>query len=630
MNSASASSVASAQRARSFDSGLRTAFWFCLVLAVFLGARGYFGFVHDNILYLAQALARLQPDIFQGDIYLAWGSQDSYTLFSPLYAALIGHYGLEAANLLLVGTALSLFLFASFLFVRAWIPAGLRGYAMLFIAASNGLYGASFIFKMGEQFATPRPFVEAIVLFGAALLVSGHRTAAFAIVLLGGLLHPLVALSGFMFCWIYLVVADRRWLWMLLLGLVPLGAGLAGIAPFGQLLQRFDPEWLGSILNGNQHVFVLEWKVYDWALIAWDLSVLVMAHALSSGTPGRLARAGLALAAVSLGVTVIGADLLRNVLITNLQIWRGMWLVHWLALAFLPWVLMRLWSGPPAGRLAAAAVLFGFFLRGLPAGMYAAFFSVLIFFARDKLSMDRRIAGLALWAFAAGAYVHWFGNADRAHARAIDISITPGLYFVQEALSKPFALVIIAVAVAWLGVQRKYLRTAALLALVLLTTAVATWDRRPPIKKYSETTPLGSNPFTRYVRPDQEVYWYEEPQAPWVLMQRRSYLSGAQAAGQMFNRGTAMQLRERRDVMNGLEFQEQFCQFMNKGNNRDDACVDDVQSLRDACRDAKGLDFIVLESRRGNVSVAVWTPPVEYPAFRPTYYLYDCKQLAGR
>ena len=83
-------------------------------------------------------------------------------------------------------------------------------------------------------------------------------------------------------------------------------------------------------------------------------------------------------------------------------------------------------------------------------------------------------------------------------------------------------------------------------------------------------------------------------------------------------------------VMNGLEFQEQFCQFMNKGNNWDDACVQDVQPLRDACRDAKGLDFIVLESRRGNVSVAVWTPPVEYRACRPTYYLYDCKQLAGR
>ncbi len=609
---------------------MQAAVWFCLVVAVFLGARGYFGFVHDNILYLAQALARLEPEIFLGDIYLAWGSQDRYTLFSPVYAWLIGNYGLETANLLLVGTALSLFLLASFLFVRAWVPVGLRGYAMLFIAASNGLYGASFIFKMGEQFATPRPFVEAIVLFGAALLVSGHRTAAFGLVLLGGLLHPLVALSGLLFCWLYLVVADRRWLWMLLLGLVPLAAGIAGIAPFGQLLQRFDPEWLGSILNGNQHVFVLKWKVYDWALIAWDLSLLVMAQALAQGGMRRIARAGLALAAVSLGVTLVGADLLGNVLITNLQVWRGMWIVHWLALAFLPWVIHRVWAGPQAGRLVVAAVLFGFFLRGLPAGMYAALFSVLVFFARDKLDLDRRIAGLALWAFAVGAFVHWFGNADRAHGRAVDVSITPALYFVQEAMSKPFALVVLAVAVAWLGLRRRHLMSAMVFALALLVTAVVTWDRRPPIKKYAETTPLGSNPFTHHVRADQEVYWYEEPSAPWVLMQRRSYLSGAQAAGQMFNRGTAMQLRERREVMNGLEFQEQFCQFMNKGNNRDDACVEDVQPVREACRDARDLDFIVLESRRGNVSVATWTPPVEYPAYRPTYYLYDCKQLAGR
>ncbi len=630
MKKSSTTSAASASRTRRFDDGVRAAAWFCLVVAVFLGARGYFGFVHDNILYLAQALARLEPEIYQGDIYLAWGSQDRYTVFSPVYAWLIGNYGLESANLLLVGTALSLFLGASFIFVRTWVPAGMHGYAMLFIAASNGLYGASFIFKMGEQFAIPRPFVEALVLFGAALLVSGRRTAAFALVLMGGLLHPLVALSGLIFCWLYLVVGDRRWLWMLLFGLIPLAAGIAGIAPFGQLLQRFDPQWLGALLNGNQHVFVSEWQVYDWALIAWDVSVLVMAHAMAEGGLRRVARTGLALAAVSLGVTVIGADLLRNVLITNLQIWRGMWIVHWLALAFLPWVLRGLWNAAPAGKLVAGAALFGFFLRGLYAGLFSALFSLLLFFAREKLTLDRRIANLALWVFGVGAYLHWYAISDRANARAPDVWLDPVQYFVHESASKPFVLVSIALAVVFLGLRRGRVRAAALVALALLAVAVATWDRRLPIKKYAETVSLGSHPFSRYVRRDQEIFWYEEPSAPWVLMQRRSYLSGAQAAGQMFNRGTAMQLMERREVMNALEFQEQFCQFMNKGNNRDDACVDDVQPLVDACRDGKGLDFIVLETRRGNVAVATWTPPVEYPAYRPTYYLYDCKQLAGR
>ena len=66
--------------------------------------------MHDNILYLAQALARLQPDIYRGDIYLAWGSQDQYTVFSPLYAWLIAHFGLQWANMSLVIVSQVLFL----------------------------------------------------------------------------------------------------------------------------------------------------------------------------------------------------------------------------------------------------------------------------------------------------------------------------------------------------------------------------------------------------------------------------------------------------------------------------------------------------------------------------------------
>src|SRR3972149_6885494 len=41
--------------------------WFAVIVAAFLLARPYAGIVHDNILYVGQALARLNPDIYRGD-----------------------------------------------------------------------------------------------------------------------------------------------------------------------------------------------------------------------------------------------------------------------------------------------------------------------------------------------------------------------------------------------------------------------------------------------------------------------------------------------------------------------------------------------------------------------------------
>src|SRR5215471_20302994 len=55
---------------------------------------GYSGIIQDAHLYSLQALARLQPDLLGQDIYLRFGSQDRYTFFTPIYAALIAQIGL--------------------------------------------------------------------------------------------------------------------------------------------------------------------------------------------------------------------------------------------------------------------------------------------------------------------------------------------------------------------------------------------------------------------------------------------------------------------------------------------------------------------------------------------------------
>ena len=111
-----------------------------------------------------QALLKVNPDIYSGDAFFQWGSQDRYTLFSPIYGWLIVHLGLEHATITLLLLSQGLFLAASFALVRALIPTGLRGYAMVFVVCGVGLYGGRFLFRMAEPFVTPRAFVEAATL----------------------------------------------------------------------------------------------------------------------------------------------------------------------------------------------------------------------------------------------------------------------------------------------------------------------------------------------------------------------------------------------------------------------------------------------------------------------------------
>jgi hypothetical protein len=64
--------------------------------AIWLLTHRYFGIQHDGLFYAVQALARITPDAYAGDIFFAFGSQDDYSLFSRLYAALIRSLGLAA------------------------------------------------------------------------------------------------------------------------------------------------------------------------------------------------------------------------------------------------------------------------------------------------------------------------------------------------------------------------------------------------------------------------------------------------------------------------------------------------------------------------------------------------------
>jgi hypothetical protein len=608
---------------RLHDAGLRAFVWFSIVVVCFVLNHPYHGISHDNVLYLAQALLRLSPDIYGGDAFFQWGSQDRYTLFSPIYTWLIMHFGLSHANIMLVVLSQGLFLAASFALVRALVPSGFRSLAMVFIVCSIGLYGGRLIFRMAEPFVTPRPLVEVATLVALLLLLSGRRYWALVPLAIGALFHPLVALSGIAYWWIYNLLEDRRWWWLLSLGVIPAAAGLAGIVPFTQLFQIFDQQWLQILQEDNVHLFVTQWAHTDWGMVAFDVGVLFIGTRFAEGVTRHALKAALTTAAATLGVTFLAADVLHNVLLTGLQPWRALWIVHWMAAAALPFVAFRLWNESAAGRLVAALLVFGFITRGLSASFAASILAITLFHFRNQLEIKPRLGQLVLCALAVGALANWGAIAWRAYQVEFATYANPAVDFALRVLPKPLPLLLFAAAMAWFGLNwRRDARPAAMIAAVLLVLAGTVWDRRAPFMTYLESAALGSHPFSRTVRPDQQVLWYGTVAAPWALMQRRSYYSPPQQAGQIFNRESAIELSRRRRAIATLTLQDTICNLMNNLNQGSGSCEPDVETVQQVCREAGNLDYIVLDTRIADKWVASWTWS---EGQRHYYYLYECK-----
>jgi len=102
-----------------------------LCIAVWMLVHPYEGIFHDANLYTLQALARLHPVSLVQDVFLHFGSQDRFTLFSPAYAAAIQLLGVDHAAALLTGLSQLALVAAGWCLARSIMPAR---YALLGVA----------------------------------------------------------------------------------------------------------------------------------------------------------------------------------------------------------------------------------------------------------------------------------------------------------------------------------------------------------------------------------------------------------------------------------------------------------------------------------------------------------------
>ena len=338
----------------------RTVLVVLLVLGVWLFAHPWQGIWHDARLYALQALSHLRPEAYRNDLFFFSGSQEKYTFFSPLYAALISLIGLKAA-------ALTLLLGGYVLWIGSagWLLRGfLRGFPfwlgmVLIFSMPRGYSGYGDVFNYAESFLTPRLIAEGFTLLSLALIIRGQQLASLLTMAIAFAIHPLMALAGAGFVVLYMA-QDRP---KSALGFGALGIGLLwalalfNIAPFDRLLTTMDSEWYELAFSRSPYVFWDGWKPEQWLnrdLLAFSL--LVTAGLVAVGKHRRAFLACLLMGCASLLLTWAGTSLF-HVLLIQIQPWRSLWLVQLFSYIAAAWLVSQYWSRSQFHRFLLAGFL---------------------------------------------------------------------------------------------------------------------------------------------------------------------------------------------------------------------------------------------------------------------------------
>lgn len=613
-----------------------------LILAIWLLAHPHQGLRHDAIFYAGQALFHLQPERYGHDLFFLYGSQDDFTLFTPLYAALIDLLGLPAAMILLLVAGYVLWAGgAAFLAGRV-----VRGFpfwlGLVLIFALPGYYATGILLRYAEPFLTPRLVAEGLTLLSLALLLAERRSSSFALLLAALAMHPLMALAGIGFAGFYLLKDHPR----TVPAVAALGAALVlllaflQIGPCARLLAAMDKEWFEISFVRSPFIFWDGWKLADWNRVLFAFSLLLAA---GSAAQGRVRRAFLsALAAGAAGVTLfwLGTSLFHNVLLIQLQTCRWLWLSQFFASLAAAWLIDGFWSEDRTCRLLLLGFLTAWLLLDYTGGGLAVLSCALfIWHTRSgKKSTLPEAATHLLSLLPLGAAAWWlrapwreaaalFPEATGASMISLEFALAWGIMFFMAGggiLALPCFLAV------WRygSEQRKIIHlTVTGGILLLLALALLTWDR--PNKWNRVYLPrLLQDPipvFSRLIPEKATVYWEEDLKMTWFVLGRASYASFHQLAGLAFNRQTAMEGKRRMDRLAPLGTRDSVFAWRRPEWGEEAlprSPQTDLKALVHVCHDP-ALDFVVLS---GNFAQGVIAQHLERLTGK-YFYLYDCAEL---
>lgn len=606
-----------------------------LGMAMLLLIHRYWGIDHDATLYLGQALALRNPDVYGRDLFFAFGNQGEYTAFPWLVARLMD--GVPPVRLFLWGGLAGLFTFAaaSWYCLRTLLPEGRRYWSWLAVLCLPTFYGRTVIFSYAEPFFTPRPLAEACGLLAVALAARGRMAWALGCIAAAGLLHPLQAIAALLVLWPWAVLRDRRWLHALWLAIPVALAAWLGIKPFDGLLRVMDPQWVTELRGITGQLFLTGWPQFDYQYLAFDAAVLWWAWRTQKNGFGHWCLAALAGLGLGTAASLVLVDELHLVLPTSLQLWRVHWLAHFLAMAALGLALLgdfeaRQW--PRALLLALTGLLAWGTLpwAWVPfALLYAAWPKACMYMRPHVRALLGAVAGIALGLLLvqdiAMEWIPFRLAGERLDLFAIDRRL---LAFPLLALGLPLLGLY-----AWRrGGHRARIVLVSCGLLPLAALAALRWDIRTPQRLTVEVHAHDPALFGVTLPLHARVYWHDMSLvATWLALERADYYDPQQLSGIAFNPGTIAEARRRISQISPLLDVLNTCKQAPRGSGYSTCHIPD-SVLAHACmkNEAAPPDYIILPVHLPFLRMGSWRQSnTAHPELLVDWSLYSCSSLSS-
>lgn len=371
----------------------------CLA-GIWLMLERYLGFVQDGILYSMLSLFKLYPENFKNDLFVAYGAQDTFTIFTTLYAKIVSLTDVNLGAFIITAIGQILWLVAIFLLIRRLTHGWGTIAGLACLVYFSRYYDPIGVFSYAEPFPTPRSISEAFTLLAFSQLLDRRYLYSLLFMMAGTAFHPLMSLYGNVL-WLVFFCSDsdvaRKFRMELLAVILLTSAILVGfkIGPFAGFFHSYDDKWFHIFrITSGFSAFLWLWTFPQILRLVYFVLILGIAWWRNIPVLGRRIPLIIGCELALIGFWAIGTTLWHDQLLMQLQIWRSAWLVQVLALIVQGVVLLDLWQSGAAGRwlagfLLASLVQLGYARQGGTYAVCLVISGIAIYFFLKRLSTDR-------------------------------------------------------------------------------------------------------------------------------------------------------------------------------------------------------------------------------------------------
>ncbi len=522
-----------------------------IAVALWALTHPYQGIIGDASVYIAHALADLDPAGLGRDMMFVNDGQSRFSVFPLLLDHLVGTFGTGPTALALALCSMAAWIAALCALARQFVAPRFVFLVVLFVAVLPVSYGTPWRFEYSEVLAVPRPFAEALVLAALAVLAAGRTAPALVCLAAASLIHPIMALAGWCAFGIVLCRDDRRWaIAVSLIAVLVVLAALAGFPVLHRLVTVMDPGLKAFAESRSPLLFPTHWPIAFLGPVAVEATTLAIAASFFEGRRRMVLVAAILVGIGGIAAQALFGDTFSLLLVIQAQPWRMAWLLAALGTAALGVATIELWRQGPRGRIVLAVLAMAWLgCEESATGALICIVALTLHFGARlvPVAVTPRIVAL-VWAAACALALLWNVHYFIGYGRFLASIPADGPHYISHFWTRryiAFPILAVIVALVFARPSRVVWGLQCAIALLLILAAVRFWDERIPFQKMADADDHPPALMNLLASRSGEVLWVDGLSEAWFLTGRPQWASAQQGVSTIFSAALTREWRER-------------------------------------------------------------------------------------